>query len=115
VEKIVGGGFPMNPVMNALYAPNGCGNFSWPLGGRFELARNSVTYIGHIEMINRPRRDGEKRSGGLFPLIDQAASGFYGGTFDVKVTDRSHVDIPSFIERYPELRGVDIKKSILQL
>jgi hypothetical protein len=89
------------------------GNFKCPVNTRFNLT-SGVTYLGHITMINRKHKEGEERSGSVFPLIDQAACGFYAGTFDVTVTDRSETDIPDFMQAYPPLKDIPITKAIMQ-
>jgi len=89
------------------------GNFNFPINARFNLV-SGVTYLGHVTMINRQRKEGEERSGGIFPLVDQAVCGFSGGTFDVTVTDRGETDIPDFVRAYPPLKDVNITKAIMQ-
>lgn len=88
------------------------GHFEFPVNGRFELG-NGVTYLGHVSMANRERREGEPRSGGVLPLIDQSVVGFAGGTFDVTISDQSQTDIPDFLRTYPKLQGVNIGKAIM--
>ena len=89
------------------------GGFNFPVNARFNLT-SGINYLGHVTMINRERKEGEERSGGLFPLIDQAACGFYSGSFDITVTDRGETDIPDFVRAYPPLKDVNITKSIMQ-
>ncbi|MCX6979244.1 MAG: hypothetical protein NTV08_00600 [Verrucomicrobia bacterium] len=88
-------------------------SFRFPVGARFALG-GGVTYLGHVTMTNRKRTGGEERAGSIFPLIDQAVSGFAGGTFDITVTDQSATDLPDFLSAYPALQGVPIAKSIMQ-
>jgi hypothetical protein len=90
------------------------GRSGFPVDARFSLAPRSVTYLGHVEMINRERKEGERRSGGVFPLIDQSVSGFSGGTFDIKLSDRSETDLPAFRQTYPSLQSVPIDTNLLQ-
>jgi hypothetical protein len=89
------------------------GQFKFPINTRFNLT-SGVTYLGHVTMINRQHKEGEPRSGAITPLIDQAASGFYAGTFDVTVTDRGETDIPDFMRAYPPLKDIPITKAIMQ-
>ncbi len=100
-EGLAGGGFLI------------AGHFGFPVNARFTLS-SGITYLGHVKMTNRERKEGEQRSGGIFPLIDQTVCGFSGGTFDVTVSDRSETDIPAFIEAYPRLKDVNITKAIMQ-
>lgn len=80
----------------------------------FELEPDSIVYLGHIEMTNRERKEGEPRSGPVLPLIDQSASGYANGTFDVTITDRYDEDIKAFRDQYPVLDGREIKKAVLK-
>jgi hypothetical protein len=89
------------------------GSFIWPIDATFTLQQNEITYIGHIDMDNRKRNDGEARSGSLFPLIDQSISGFSGGTFDVRISDRYDADIQLFVNAYPFIQGMPVYKSIM--
>ena len=88
-------------------------HFNFPLKTEFELPPGSVVYLGHIVMTNRERKQGEERSGDVVPLVDQAVSGYSGGTMDITITDRSAEDIPKFIEKYPCLKGMTIKTAIM--
>jgi len=89
-------------------------SFSFPVDETFEVPPNAVIYIGHMDMTNRKREEGEPRSGSLVPLVDQALAGFSGGTFDVTVSDRSATDIPLFVQTYPCLRDVQIAKTLMR-
>jgi hypothetical protein len=89
------------------------GSFKFPVNAQFTLPPGSVSYLGHITMINRMRKEGEKRSGSVIPLIDQAVCGFSGGTFDVAISDRSEEDIPAFVKAYPSLNDVKINTSMM--
>lgn len=89
------------------------GHFNFPVNARLNLT-SGITYLGHVTMTNRERKEGEERSGGVFPLIDQSVCGFSGGTFDVTVTDRGETDIPDFVRAYPALKDVTITKAIME-
>lgn len=81
------------------------GNFNFPIGVNFEIGPNEIAYIGHVKMVTRKREGGEHRAGSIFPLIDQAATGFASSTFDVTLTDQSANDHSSFEQAYPVLAG----------
>jgi hypothetical protein len=89
------------------------GHFSFPVKAHFDLA-SGIAYLGHVTMTNRERKEGEERSGSIFPLLDQSVCGFSGGTFDITVTDRGETDIPDFIQAYPALKDANITKAIMQ-
>ncbi|MCG3148585.1 MAG: hypothetical protein PCFJNLEI_02030 [Verrucomicrobiae bacterium] len=109
------GDYVVGNVQGIAAAPRGLGigRFGFPINTQFTLP-NGITYLGHITMTNRERKEGEPRSGPVWPLIDQSASGFHGGTFDVSIIDRADVDIPEFIKAYPALKDVSITKSIMK-
>jgi len=89
------------------------GSFAFPISATFDLSPGSIVYLGHVDMVNRKRKDGERRSGSIFPLIDQAATGFANSTFDVSISDRGVSDIPLFKKVYPQLEDHMIQKSIM--
>jgi hypothetical protein len=89
------------------------GTFGFPVNARLKL-NNGITYLGHITMTNHERKEGEERSGSVFPLVDNAVCGFSSGTFDVKVSDRGETDIPDFVQAYPALKDVNIAKAIME-
>ncbi len=110
----------LNPGDYSLLRINGkgtgfliSGGFSGSVNARFNLV-SGITYLGHVTLTNRERKEGEERSGPLFPLIDQAVLGFSGGTLDITVTDRGETDIPDFVRAYPLLKDVKITKTIMQ-
>jgi len=90
------------------------GWFRFPIEAGFELPPASVVYLGHVEMVNRKAKEGEPRSGGIIPLIDQAASGFPKSTFDVTIADRSETDVPLIIKTYPFLEKHMITSRIMR-
>lgn len=89
------------------------GQFRFPLDTWFELPPQAIVYLGHVTMNNRQRVDGEPRSGSIFPLLDQAFTGFANGTFDVLVTDAAEQDLARFMQDYPILQNYSIQKSIM--
>lgn len=90
------------------------GSFCFPVDATFELPPDSIVYLGHVDMVNRKLVDGEKRAGSIFPLIDQAATGYSGGSFDITVSDRGGLDIPLFETRYPKLENFIISPNIME-
>jgi hypothetical protein len=90
------------------------GRFDFPINARFALPGSGINYLGHVTMTNRKRQEDEKRSGSVFPLIDQAATGFAGGTFDITIKDSSEEDLAAFKKAYPAIQNVEIGKAIMQ-
>ncbi len=90
------------------------GNFVIPVYSDFDLAPNKVIYLGRIEATLRERKsDDELRAGLAMPLIDQAASGFYSGTFDINIYDNYEKDVSLFKKEYPILNSFTIEKLVL--
>lgn len=89
------------------------GRFKFPINAGFNVAAGRVVYVGHVSMVNRERKEGETRSGGVFPLVDQAATGFSGGTFDIEITDCERDDLAKFTQAYPHFKPEGVQKAIL--
>lgn len=89
------------------------GNFFTPLHFDIEVKPDRVEYLGHIDAIVVERKDDELRAGSLIPLIDQAATGYSGGTWNITVSDASEHDIAQFRSAFPALAKADIEPDIL--
>jgi hypothetical protein len=97
------------------------GAFVVPIHADLNSSGTGVFYLGHVLATMRERKAGEFRAGppeigwGLPGLIIAAATkfGFYGGTFEVEITDQSEQDIAGFMNRFAALRGTDIQNAIL--
>jgi len=89
------------------------GFFFVPLYLDVTVPPRSVVYMGHVAAKLRARQDGEFRAGPLIPLIDQAATGMSGGTWDVTVEDASAKDLPMFRATFPVLGDMPIETAIL--
>ena len=62
----------------------------------------------------RERWRPEFKAGPSIPLIDQAAAGASGGTFDVLVSDRWDVDEAIFRSTFAPLGNASVEKAILK-
>ncbi|MBL9127645.1 MAG: hypothetical protein JNL97_08360 [Verrucomicrobiales bacterium] len=82
---------------------------------RFELPAQGVTYLGRLNLLSRERKEGERRSGPLLPLIDQSVTGYANSHTDITVEDRADADIPRALELHPVLQGVTISKSLITI
>ncbi|MFZ6862781.1 hypothetical protein ACO0K7_09110 [Undibacterium sp. Ji67W] len=89
------------------------GMFMVPLYVNFTVQPNSVTYVGRVNAQLRSRKDGEFRAGPVVPLIDQAAAGMSGGTWDISIDDLAESDIETFRSNFPVLSNLKIEKIIL--
>jgi hypothetical protein len=80
-----------------------------PLLLPMDLPPGKVVYAGRIEAVNRPRAGDELRAGPVVPLVDEAAAGYSGGAFDVRVVDASAEDLAFFKQEFPALRDHTIE------
>ena len=83
-----------------------------PVHQDVNLKAGEVVYLGRVAGTIRERMDGELRAGSLLPLVDQAVTGFSGGTFDVLLEDQYEQDMKVFKQRFPVLNSVTVKKDI---
>ena len=89
------------------------GFFLIPLVMDVEIAPGTVTYLGRIEARTRERTGNEFRAGPLLPLVDQAATGWSGATWDITVRDAYESDMQRFRTAFPALRTVNVRKDPL--
>jgi hypothetical protein len=100
-------------VSRAGPCPLLCGQFFVPLQLPLEAKTTGIVYIGHVDATARERQGDEFRAGYVVPLIDQAATGASGGSFDVEVSDRFATDEAMFRNQFPALKTAEISKSLL--
>ena len=91
------------------------GQFFLPVGMDVPVKKGAVIYLGRLEAVLRPRADNEYRAGSVIPLIDQAATGMSGGTFDINLVDRSSEDLPLIRKAYPALANTVIETKLLPI
>jgi hypothetical protein len=85
-----------------------------PIFARFEVKPAQVVYLGRVEAVRRERKDdSELRAGIVIPLLDQAVSGYSGGTFDIRIRDAYDSDLKLLRDAYPALQKVQVSKSVL--
>lgn len=89
------------------------GSFIVPLVLDLKVKPGAVTYVGRVTAKLRDRKEGDFRAGPLLPLIDQAATGMTGGTWDVSVDNQAEKDLALFRSTYPVLNSVTIDTSPL--
>jgi hypothetical protein len=90
------------------------GNGMVPLNAPFQIAPGKSVYLGRIEAVRRERKGDEPRAGPVIPLIDQAVTGFSGGTFDVRVVDRYDQDLLLMRNEFPPLRNLAVEKQLVR-
>lgn len=84
-----------------------------PIASPFKVEGPGVIYLGNISGNIRERKEGEFRAGGVLPLIDQAIGGASGGTYDITIADEWEKDQVDFLQRFPQLKDIEVKKVIL--
>lgn len=89
------------------------GTFFAPMDTIIKPTGTGYYYLGHVSATVRERQGEELRAGPVIPLLDQAVTGFSGGTFDIEVTDRLEQDLPDLTTRFPALKGVSVQKAIM--
>jgi hypothetical protein len=108
---------PGKYVMRGITGQSGIfpfhGMFFTPLHETVEIKPNSIVYLGHVDATVVERKDGELRAGPVIPLIDQAATGFSGGTWDIRVSDEFDQDVAEFKKDFPALTNASIEREVL--
>jgi len=108
---------PGKYVMHGITGQSGIfpfhGMFFTPLHETVEIKPNSIVYLGHVDATVVERKDGELRAGPVIPLIDQAATGFSGGTWDIRVSDEFDQDVAEFKKDFPALTNASIEREVL--
>jgi hypothetical protein len=89
------------------------GNGMVPVNATFRIPPGKAVYLGRIEATRRERTGDEPRAGPVIPLIDQAVTGFSGGTFEVKLYDGYDHDLPLMRAEYPALQNVPVEKAFM--
>ncbi len=89
------------------------GTFSMPLHCEFEAKKGQVADLGKVIAKIRERQGYEFRAGPVTPLLDQAVTGFSGGTFDIQVVASNETDTRWMKSLFPALRTVDIVPNTL--
>lgn len=94
-----------------------------PLAMKIHIRPNTVSYLGHLDVVLRERKtDNEARAGreqlNIGPVVrvemkEASRTGFSTGAFDVTVEDRFDEDMQSFVAEYPVLKKVKVDKAIL--
>lgn len=111
----------LTPGSYSIKTLNG-GSFKFPIAGSidfsvdapFEVASKSVVYLGHISMVNSEKQDpDDQATGSALPLIDQAVSGFSGGTLHVSLKDHFDQDIATFKREYPAFQNATFVRAPL--
>jgi hypothetical protein len=107
------GKYKMGDVTGLASAFPFVGTFVVPLLMDLEVKPNSITYVGRVTAKLRPRQGDEFRAGPVVPLIDQAATGLSGGTWDVTTENMSQRDLALYRAQFPALQSATIETSPL--
>jgi hypothetical protein len=94
-----------------------------PLGLPLEIKPNTISYVGHMDVVLRKKKSEKERTAGRevidaavvqVELKNKSIVGFSTGTIDISVADKFTEDMKSFTSEYPGLQNARIEKSILQ-
>lgn len=107
------GQYEMSTVFGMAQAFPVIASFQMPLLMKINVSPKSVTYVGRVSAVLRPRVGNEFRAGSVIPLIDQAVAGISGGTWDIAVVDAAKEDIPEFKSTFASLAATDIRTELL--
>lgn len=108
--KLPPGGYQLVCVRASIASANGCA----PVCADFRVDRGQVSYLGHLDVLRRKRRnDSEPRAGGVLPLFDQWYAGFSNGTFEVSLADAFDNDLQRFRQRYAALATREVSRAVL--
>ena len=88
-------------------------SFFVPLHEKLAVTGSGFYYLGHVDGTVRERVGNEFRAGSVIPLIDQAAAGASGGTFDVVISDQWDKDSQLFTSKFSALQGANVQKAIM--
>lgn len=91
------------------------GNIDYSVDAPFEVAADSVIYLGRVTAVNKERiNKDDQATGAVIPLIDQAVAGFAGGTLEVSLTDNYDVDVKNLKKEFAFLQKSDVVRAPLQ-
>jgi hypothetical protein len=87
------------------------GKFNFLPDYNFNIKESQVLYLGELNATNIEKtKEYERRSGPRLPLIDQAVTGFSGGTFKLDLLNNYESNIADFRAKYPSLKNEEIYK-----
>jgi hypothetical protein len=118
VRQLKGSGMACSEVTGApisFFSPKTYrGHFTLDIGASITPILGKIVYAGRIRAHMRDRKsDSEPRaSSSMFPLLDQAVTGFYSGTYDITIEDKFDEDIALFRNKFPGLKQQNILKSV---
>jgi hypothetical protein len=116
LNRIVGIGLDLRQSARPFFRRGAvhAGNFRFHLGSSFSVRGGRVCYIGRIRAnLRRRTAESESRAGAAEPAADQMASGFYIGTFDLKIADAFDADMAGFRKRCPEIGRYYVDRNVM--
>jgi hypothetical protein len=91
------------------------GNFRFPLDYSFTVTASRVSYAGRLTAkLRHIETAGDFRAGAENPEADQLASGFFRGTFDLKLTDGFEEDVAAFRKRCPDVSRFYVDRDLMK-
>jgi len=87
-QQVMPGQYTLSRITGMAHKFPIVGHVDFAVNAPFEVAPNSVIYLGRVSAINKNRLNkDDQTTGGFIPLIDQAVAGFSGGTLEVALKD----------------------------
>jgi len=113
-QQVAPGSYSINTLYGGSFKFPIVGSIDFSVDAPFEVAPNTVVYLGHISLVNREKQNpDDQATGSAIPLIDQAVSGFSGGTLHVSLMDHFDRDIADFKREYPAFQNATVVRAPL--
>ncbi|HTG02071.1 MAG TPA: hypothetical protein VK654_15930 [Nitrospirota bacterium] len=94
-----------------------------PLGLPLEIKPNTISYVGHMDVVLRKKKSEKEQTAGretldVAPVVqvelkNKSIAGFSTGTVDIIIEDRFSDDMKLFAAEYPALQKAQVEKAVL--
>ena len=113
-RKLAPGRYTMKKIEGKFIQVIISGRLDFAVDAPFEVAPNSVIYLGHLSLVNREIKNSDDQASGFaLSLIDQMVTGLSRGTLSVKLEDRYDSTVKQLKQDYRSLRNLDIVRAPL--
>jgi hypothetical protein len=115
-QQIQPGQYTLSKIYGMAHKFPIVGGIDFSIDAPFEVAPNSVVYLGRISAVNKERVNKDDQSaGGVIPLIDQAVSGYGNGTLSVVLKDNYEEDVKVLKREFIAVQKLDVVRSPLKI
>lgn len=113
-QQVAPGSYSIKTLYGGSFKFPIVGSIDFSVNAPFEVSSKTVVYLGHISLVNREKLDpDDQATGSAIPLIDQAVSGFSGGTLQVSLMDHFDQDTATFKREYPAFQNASFVRAPL--